>query len=113
VSKKYLSSPEALARLFKNMNSIDFDGDGKPDRAYGSAYFGVSSPNAVTGPKLSSYKDTSYWYSIAVHGPPHEKRDIGGANSGGCVHLPAKAIQQLTKNGWIAVGTKLTISDSD
>ena len=111
VSKKYFSSPQALAGLFKNMNSIDFDGNGKPDRAYGSAYFGVSSPRAVTGPKLSSYKGTQYWYSIALHGTPNEKSDIGSANSGGCVHLPAKAINDLTSNRWLKLGTELTISD--
>jgi hypothetical protein len=108
----YLSSPDALGRLFKNMNSIDFDGNGKPDGAYGSAYFGFSSQKAVTGPKLSTFKGTRYWYSIAMHGTPHEQRDIGDAYSGGCVHLPAATIEKLVANKWISVGTKVTISDS-
>ena len=109
-ASRFLGSEVALSRLFANMNSIDFDGNGKADGAYGSTYVGLSSTNVVTGPKLIKFKKIPYWYSIALHTTPLPKA-IGRAQSGGCVHVRAKTLEALVADGTIAIGTKVVIAD--
>lgn len=104
-----VSSKSGLARLFNNMNSLDFDGNGKPDRAYGDAYIGLDGQG--TGPKMHSWRGTPYWYSIALHGTPNPASCIGKANSGGCVHLPADTLKKILAKELITIGTKVTIAD--
>lgn len=112
----YLSSPDGLKRLFNNMNSLDFDGNGKPDTAYGAAYIGLNSASpankkssSITGPKLAKYSGKDYWFSIALHGTPDETKNIGQANSGGCVHIPKELLQRLIADGSIRIGTSVEI----
>ena len=105
-------SRAGLAQLFKNMNNIDFDYNGMPDRAYGVAYIGLESDGAVTGPKMKTYGNTLYWYSIAIHGTPDET-NVGRAKSGGCVHLAARDLSWLIDNNIVRIGTRVTISDKD
>lgn len=103
-----LADPVAL---LANMNRIDFDGDGAPDRAYGAAYVGLTAAGRVTGPKLRRYRDgTAYWFSIALHGTP-DPANIGAANSGGCVHLSADLLTGLIEAGTLAVGQAVLIQD--
>lgn len=103
-----LADPVAL---LANMNRIDFDGDGAPDRAYGVAYVGLTAEDQVTGPKLRRYRDgTAYWFSIALHGTP-DPANIGAAGSGGCVHLPAELLTELIAAGTLAVGRAVIIQD--
>ena len=106
---KYLGSKTGLARLFANMNSIDFNGDGNADTAYGAGYLGLDSKDAITGPKFSQFKGTDYWFSIALHGTPDEKRNIGQAHSGGCVQLPGAALDRALKDRLIQIGTPVNI----
>lgn len=108
-ASSYLNSTQGLQNLLTNMNSIDFNGDGKPDTAYGAAYIGLDSKDAITGPKFSKFKTTDYWFSIAVHGTPNEARNIGGANSGGCVQVPEKVLKELIEKKVLTIGSKLTI----
>jgi len=120
VRDRYRSNPEyyklvkdqlGLQKLFSNMNSIDFDQDGKADNAYGVAYIGLDSENVLTGPKLEKYKDkVPYWFSIALHNTP-EIANIGQANSGGCVHLKADVILKLIESGILKIGSKVQIVD--
>lgn len=105
----YLASPQGMQRLFSNMNSIDFNGDSKPDTAYGAAYIGLNSRDAITGPKLSEFKGTTYWFSIALHGTADEKRNIGSANSGGCIQIPSKELKRIIEEHMIGIGTSVTI----
>lgn len=103
--------PLSLAQLFQNMNTLDFNGDGRPDHAYGSAYIGLASKTAITGPKLTTYRDgTVYWFSIALHGTP-DPTTIGKAASGGCVHLSAETLAKLIEGGVVGIGTRVTIAD--
>jgi hypothetical protein len=99
-----------LAKLYKNMISLDFDGNGSPDRAYGDGYIGLTSNTVITGPKMSIFQGKPYWFSIALHGTPQPK-NIGQANSGGCVHLDSKSLQKLIEEGWIKLGTRVKIID--
>ena len=112
VLQAFLKDRSALARLWANMDQLDFDGDGAPDHAYGSAYIGLHSPDgsAVTGPKLRRYRGTPYWYSIALHGTP-DPASLGQARSGGCVHLSAGLLHQLVAQGRLAVGAEVVIAD--
>lgn len=107
-----LLSPDGLGQLFTNMLAIDFDGDGDPDAAYGDAYIGLSSPDAVTGPKMRRHSSSElpYWYSIALHATP-DPANLGAANSGGCVHVDASLLDRLIREGTLAVGRELTIAD--
>jgi hypothetical protein len=105
-----VDQPQGLVQLFKNMNRIDFDGNGGPDKAYGDGYIGLTSETVITGPKMSKFEQTPYWFSIALHGTPDPK-NIGQANSGGCVHLGSGTLQQLIENGWVRLGTVVKITD--
>lgn len=106
-------SQQGLEKLYKKMNSLDFDSDGKPDNAYGKAYIGLHSSSVVTGPKMRYYRGTPYWYSIALHGTPDEKNNLGAANSGGCVHVAKEDLLNLLKTKHIVIGTKITITDEE
>lgn len=120
--KKFNRDPEfarllkdqlGLKQLFTNMNSIDFNKDGKSDNAYGDGYIGLSSSNAVTGPKMTRYHGTiPYWFSIALHGTEDAKENIGAMNSGGCVHLSKEALSFLIENRYVSLGTIIIIEDS-
>lgn len=106
-----LTGEPGLPGLFANMSRIDFDADGAPDGAYGSAYIGLTSSEAVTGPKLRRYRDgTLYWFSIALHGTP-DPANIGAANSGGCVHLAAPLLADLIDGEIVAIGSPVVIAD--
>jgi hypothetical protein len=105
-----VGQPQGLGQLFNNMNRIDFDGNGSPDKAYGDGYIGLTSETVITGPKMSTFEQTPYWFSIALHGTP-DPQNIGQANSGGCVHLASDTLQQLIENGWVRLGTVVKITD--
>lgn len=113
--KKYhglVSNKEGLSKLFRNMNRIDFNRDGKSDKAYGIAYIGLDSDNAITGPKLKPYHNgPQYWFSIALHGTPNES-NVGKARSGGCVHVNKADLTRLIEEGIVKIGTKVTIADN-
>ncbi len=108
--RNLVNPQQGLAQLFKNMNYLDFDGNGSPDRAYGNGYIGLTSTTSITGPKMSTFQGTPYWFSIALHGTPNPE-NIGQANSGGCIHLDSNTLQQLIEKGWVKLGTKVTIVD--
>jgi len=106
----FVDEPDGLARLYRNMSSLDFDGNGQPDQAYGVAYVGLDSAGAVTGPKMRMYRGTPYWYSIALHGTP-DPANLGEARSGGCVHVGSELLLQLVDSGVLAVGQTVVIAD--
>lgn len=106
-----LGSSAGLGRLFEQMNALDFDRDGDPDGAYGSGYIGLTSDEAVTGPKMRRYQGTAYWFSIALHGTPHPA-NLGAANSGGCVHLSASLLRRLIDGRVVQLGSVVEISDT-
>lgn len=106
---KYFVSPASLSQLFAQMNSLDFNGDGKPDGAYGQAYIGLDGPG--TGPKMSLFRGKPYWFSIAMHGTPRPQECIGKYNSGGCIHLPADVLSKLLDQHMVSIGSSVSVSD--
>lgn len=109
---RLLAGEPGLPGLFANMNGIDFDGDGAPDRAYGVGYIGLTSDDAVTGPKMRRFSrdGTAYWYSIALHHTP-DPANLGAANSGGCVHVSEALLRRLVDDGVLTLGSTVTIAD--
>lgn len=107
---RFVDQEDGLAQLYANMSSLDFNGDGSPDRAYGTAYVGLDAKDVVTGPKMRQYRGTPYWYSIALHGTP-DPANLGQARSGGCVHLSADLLTRLITDGTLSIGQKVVIAD--
>ncbi len=116
----FVHNKPALEQLFQNMNRIDFNGDKVPDNTYGTAFMGLNplyDETLVTGPKFRTADwpgggNTPYWYSIALHGTPDEKQNLGSANSGGCVHISRNVLSQLIESGIVEIGTQVTILDT-
>lgn len=102
----YVRSPEGLAKLFENMDKLDFNHDGKPDHAYGAGYVALDGPQS--GPKLQTFGKTPYWHSIAIHGTP-DGASHGTASSGGCVHVSAHTLSVLLPA--VRIGTPVHIYD--
>ena len=100
-----------LESLYANMNSLDFNGDGRADNAYGFAYIGLDSKEALTGPKLKRFKSVPYWFSIALHGTPTPERALGNATSGGCVHVGEDVLKKLLEGEWVKPGSRVHIVD--
>ncbi|GEM_PF-1429534 len=117
--KTFFQNQQGLKQLFSNMNIIDFDSNGKPDNSYGIAYIGLTSApnnNIVTGPKMryanwQTGKNIPYWFSIALHGTPREEKDLGSANSGGCIHVSKEVLSEIIETEIIKIGTKVIITD--
>lgn len=104
-----LLTPDGLPRLFRNMSGLDFDGDGAAGE-YGPAYIGLHAADVVTGPKLDRWRGVPRWFSIALHGTP-DPTDLGGATSGGCVHLSDPLLARLIEEELLVVGSTVTITD--
>jgi hypothetical protein len=100
-----------LESLYENMNSLDFNGDAHSDNAYGFAYIGLDSENAITGPKLRLFKSVPYWFSVALHGTPTPKLALGKATSGGCVHVDKAILKKLLTEGWLKLSSRVQIVD--
>jgi len=103
-----LADARGLSKLWANMSALDFDDDGVPDKAYGTAYIGLN--GAGTGPKMHRYTGIARWFSIGLHGTP-KAENVGAANSGGCVHLTPDLLDRLITSGDVAVGTAVVIAD--
>jgi len=103
-------SPERLSALFKAMNAVDFNKDGTADGAYGFAFIGLDGEQ--TGPKLVPSGSGVRWYSIALHGSPHEEKAVGNATSEGCVHLKEEVLKDILNRHLVNIGTQVVIVDS-
>ena len=76
---------ELRETLFRNMNSIDFKGDGETGE-YGIGYISLAPVPATDQPfRFNTYDGVFRWYSFAIHGTNDESR-IGKAVTGGCIN---------------------------
>lgn len=73
--------------LFRNMSSIDFDGDGVGGE-YGGAFIGLEPLDSTAKQPFhfGEYKGVFRWYSYAIHGTQDESR-VGKCVTGGCINV--------------------------
>ena len=87
------SEAELRRTLFRNMNAIDFDGDGET-REYGSGYVSLAPVGSVKQP-------------FAFNGSNNDQR-IGQKVTGGCVNVAEPALQALLSA--VKLGDEVVIS---
>ena len=80
--------------LFRNMNSIDFKGDGETGE-YGRGYISLAPVPATPQPfRFNTYDGMFRWYSFAIHGTNDPSR-VGQSVTGGCINVNGKAMDDL------------------
>ncbi len=102
-------SPEWLkANLFKNMSSIDFDGDGKGGE-YGDAFISLEPTDSPAKQPFhfGKYKGTYRWYSYAIHGTQNQDR-IGRCVTGGCVNVGTANLTKILAEISLGLSVKIT-----
>ncbi len=88
------SKAELKASLFKNMNAIDFSGDGETGE-YGIGYISLEPLNSVEQPfRFNTYDGKFRWYSFAIHGSNNDKR-VGQQVTGGCLNVTEPVLKTL------------------
>ena len=98
---------ELRSTLFKNMNSIDFSGDGEAGE-YGIGYVSLAPVNSVKQPfAFNRYDGTFRWYSFALHGSNNDQR-IGQKVTGGCINLAQPALQTVLNT--VKLGDEVVIT---
>ena len=89
-------------RLFLNMDSIDFDADGRGGE-YGGGYLSlepmVGQRNGKTRQVVQpfafcEFKGVFRWYSFAIHGTQDASR-VGRASTGGCINVGEQTLESL------------------
>ena len=112
VERSGKSEAELRSTLFRNMNSIDFKGDGETGE-YGSGYISlepVPSPDQplIEQPfQFNTYDGTFRWYSFAIHGSNDLSR-IGKAVTGGCINAGRFTMEALLDR--VQLGDQVEIS---
>jgi hypothetical protein len=85
---------ELRSTLFRNMNAIDFNGDGETGE-YGIGYVSLAPLDSVQQPfEFNTYDGRFRWYSFAIHGSNNEQR-IGEQVTGGCVNVSEPVLRTL------------------
>ncbi|MFM2172483.1 MAG: hypothetical protein RLZZ54_410 [Cyanobacteriota bacterium] len=98
---------ELRSTLFKNMNSIDFSGDGEAGE-YGIGYVSLAPVISVKQPfAFNRYDGTFRWYSFALHGSNNDQR-IGQKVTGGCINLAQPALQAVLNT--VKLGDEVVIT---
>ena len=101
------SEAELKATLFKNMNAIDFKGDGEVGE-YGLGYISLAPIDSVQQPfQFNVYDGKFRWYSFAIHGSNNEAR-IGETVTGGCLNVKAPILKTLLKT--VQLGDEVIVS---
>jgi len=94
VAQSGKSEAELKQILFRNMNAIDFSGDGVSGE-YGIGYVSLEPIGSVRQPFAFNTYDGKYrWYSFAIHGSNDDRR-IGQKVTGGCINVAAPALKTL------------------
>lgn len=104
-------SREWLAKnLFRNMSSIDFDGDGAGGE-YGDAFLGLApiGSDAAQPFHFGEYKGVYRWYSYAIHGTQDEAR-VGRRVTGGCLNLRREDLANLVAR--LSLGDPVTVKEA-
>ncbi len=104
------SSDFLRENLFKNMSSVDFDGDSKANE-YGSAFLGLEpiDSRAKQPFHFGEYKGVYRWYSYAIHGTQEQSR-VGKMITGGCINVAEDALSELSKR--LRIGDKIEVFEA-
>ncbi|EDY39322.1 conserved hypothetical protein [Cyanobium sp. PCC 7001] len=107
VARSGKSEAELKASLFRNMNAIDFDGDGETGE-YGIGYVSLAPVDSVPQPfAFNTYDGRFRWYSFAIHGSNNDAR-IGQQVTGGCVNVAEPVLRTLLDT--VKLGDEVVIS---
>jgi hypothetical protein len=98
---------ELRTTLFRNMNAIDFSGDGETGE-YGIGYVSLAPVDSVEQPfAFNTYDGRFRWYSFAIHGSNNDQR-IGQQVTGGCLNVAEPVLRTLLKT--VKLGDAVVIS---
>ncbi|MCP9927438.1 L,D-transpeptidase [Cyanobium sp. CH-040] len=98
---------ELKATLFRNMNAIDFSGDGQTGE-YGIGYVSLAPVDSVEQPfAFNTYDGRFRWYSFAIHGSNNDQR-IGQQVTGGCLNVAEPVLKTLLET--VRLGDEVVIS---
>ena len=101
------SETELKKTLFRNMNAIDFSGDGTSGE-YGIGYVSLEPIGSVKQPfAFNTYDGKFRWYSFAIHGSNDDNR-IGQKVTGGCINVAAPVLKTLLSA--VQLGNEVEIS---
>jgi hypothetical protein len=107
IARSGKTEAELKATLFRNMNAIDFDGDGETGE-YGIGYVSLAPVDSVEQPfAFNTYDGRFRWYSFAIHGSNDDRR-IGQQVTGGCVNVAGPVLRTLLQT--VKLGDEVVIS---
>ena len=107
IARSGRSEAELRTTLFRNMNAIDFSGDGETGE-YGIGYVSLAPVHSVEQPfAFNTYDGRFRWYSFAIHGSNDDRR-IGQQVTGGCVNVAEPALRTLLSA--VKLGDEVVIS---
>ena len=83
------------SHLFRNMSSIDFDGDGMGGE-YGEAFISLEPVRSEASQPFSfqTFRGVFRWYSYALHGTQDQQR-IGKCITGGCINIGEADLRRI------------------
>ena len=94
IARSGKTEDELRSSLFRNMNAIDFNGDGESGE-YGLGYVSLAPVDSVKQPfEFNTYDGRFRWYSFAIHGSNNDQR-IGQQVTGGCVNVAEPILKTL------------------
>ena len=94
IARSGKTEDELRSSLFRNMNAIDFNGDGESGE-YGIGYVSLAPVDSVKQPfEFNTYDGRFRWYSFAIHGSNNDQR-IGQQVTGGCVNVAEPILKTL------------------
>jgi hypothetical protein len=107
VTKSGKSEVELRQNLFRDMNAIDFKGDGETGE-YGAGYISLAPVENTDQPfRFNTYDGKFRWYSFAIHGTNDDSR-VGKAVTGGCINVNQAALKTLLNT--VELGDEVVIS---
>jgi hypothetical protein len=107
IARSGKTEEELRRTLFRNMNAIDFNGDGETGE-YGIGYVSLAPVDSVEQPfAFNTYDGRFRWYSFAIHGSNNDQR-IGQQVTGGCVNVAEPVLQTLLQA--VKLGDEVVIS---
>ena len=107
ITKSGKSEAELRQNLFRDMNAIDFKGDGETGE-YGLGYISLAPVENTDQPfRFNTYDGKFRWYSFAIHGTNNDSR-VGKAVTGGCINVNQATLKILLST--VQLGDEVVIS---